>query len=210
MNSQPIPANDVARVAALRSLGVLDTPPEPNYDDLTRLAAQICGVPIALISLVDADRQWFKSRVGLDATETPRGLSFCAHAIVEPQNDVFVVPDASADARFADNVLSPAHRTSGSTPAPPSSRTTAGPSAPSASSIANPANSRPSNFTRSPPSGATSSTPSNSVGSSPAKTSSSPTSTKPTATSTSPAAPPKRPPAPPKRPPAPRPSFSRP
>jgi signal transduction histidine kinase/CheY-like chemotaxis protein len=105
MNSQPIPANDVARVAALRSLGVLDTPPEPNYDDLTRLAAQICGVPIALISLVDADRQWFKSRVGLDATETPRELSFCAHAIVEPQNDVFVVPDASADARFADNVL---------------------------------------------------------------------------------------------------------
>jgi signal transduction histidine kinase/CheY-like chemotaxis protein len=105
MTSQPIPANDVARVAALRALGILDTPPEPDYDDLTRLAAQICGVPIALISLVDADRQWFKSRVGLDATETPRELSFCTHAIVEPQNDVFVVPDASADPRFAANAL---------------------------------------------------------------------------------------------------------
>ena len=105
MSSQPIPTNDVARVAALRALGVLDTPPEPDYDDLTRLAAQICQVPIALISLVDADRQWFKARVGLDATETPRELSFCAHAIVEPQNDVFVVPDASADPRFAANAL---------------------------------------------------------------------------------------------------------
>lgn len=105
MSSPPIPANDVARVAALRALGILDTPPEPDYDDLTRLAAQICQVPIALISLVDADRQWFKARVGLDPAETPRELSFCAHAIAEPQNDVFVVPDASADPRFADNAL---------------------------------------------------------------------------------------------------------
>ena len=105
MPSPPIPANDAARVAALRALGVLDTPPEPDYDDLTRLAAQICQVPIALISLVDADRQWFKSRVGLDDAETPRELSFCAHAIVEPQNDLFVVPDASADPRFAANAL---------------------------------------------------------------------------------------------------------
>jgi signal transduction histidine kinase/ActR/RegA family two-component response regulator len=105
MSSPPIPANDVARVAALRALGILDTPPEPNYDDLTRLAAQICQVPIALISLVDADRQWFKARVGLDPAETPRELSFCAHAIAEPQTDVFVVPDASADPRFAANAL---------------------------------------------------------------------------------------------------------
>jgi signal transduction histidine kinase/ActR/RegA family two-component response regulator len=105
MSSPPIPANDVARVAALRALGILDTPPEPNYDDLTRLAAQICQVPIALISLVDADRQWFKARVGLDPAETPRELSFCAHAIAEPQTDVFVVPDASAAPRFAANAL---------------------------------------------------------------------------------------------------------
>ena len=85
MISPPIPANDAARVAHLRALGVLDTPPEPDYDELTRLAAHICQVPIALISLIDADRQWFKSCIGLTSTETSRDISFCAHAIAEPQ-----------------------------------------------------------------------------------------------------------------------------
>lgn len=99
----PIPVNDAARVAQLRALGVLDTPPEPDYDELTRLAALICQVPVALISLVDADRQWFKSRLGLDSTETSRDVSFCAHAISEPQREFFVVPDAHLDPRFADN-----------------------------------------------------------------------------------------------------------
>jgi signal transduction histidine kinase/ActR/RegA family two-component response regulator len=103
MLSPTIPANDSERVALLRSLGVLDTPPEPDYDELTRLAAQICQVPIALISLVDADRQWFKSKIGLSGTETSRQISFCAHAINEPSRDVFVVPDARLDARFSDN-----------------------------------------------------------------------------------------------------------
>ena len=95
----PIPADDDARVKALRSLGVLDTPPELDYEELTQLAAQVCQVPMAVISLVDADRQWFKSRVGLGSDSTPRQHSFCAHAICEPQQELFVVPDALADAR---------------------------------------------------------------------------------------------------------------
>ncbi len=105
MTAALIPANDAARVATLRSLGVLDTPPEPDYDELTLLAAQICQVPIALISLIDADRQWFKSKIGLDVAETSRRDSFCAHAIGEPHDDVFVVADAHNDVRFADNPL---------------------------------------------------------------------------------------------------------
>eukprot|EP01035_Chromulina_nebulosa_P063523 gene63523-86894_t len=105
MIAPPIPANDAERVATLRSLGVLDTPPEPDYDDLTKLAAQICDVPIALISLIDADRQWFKSKVGLSSPETSRRNSFCAHAIIEPRPELFIVPDAHLDARFSDNPL---------------------------------------------------------------------------------------------------------
>ncbi len=105
MRPPPIPANDEARVAVLRSLGVLDTPPELDYDEITQLAAQICQVPIALISLIDTDRQWFKSRVGLEASETPRSDAFCAHAICEPEREVFVVPDAHNDPRFANNPL---------------------------------------------------------------------------------------------------------
>lgn len=99
----PIPNNEAARLEALRQYRVLDSAPEDSYDTITELASFICESPIALISLVDADRQWFKSRVGLAATETPRDFSFCAHAIV--RGSLLVVEDATADARFADNPL---------------------------------------------------------------------------------------------------------
>jgi signal transduction histidine kinase len=100
----PPPEREAARLAALHESAVLDTTAEPIYDDLTALAAQICGTPIALISLVDADRQWFKSRVGLEVPKTPRELAFCAHAILAP-TDLFEVEDASRDPRFAGNPL---------------------------------------------------------------------------------------------------------
>ena len=99
----PLPRDEPGRLAALGRFEVLDTEPEPEFDDLTRLASQICGTPIALISLVDKDRQWSKSRVGLSVSETSRDVSFCAHAILG--SDVFVVPDASADPRFSVNPL---------------------------------------------------------------------------------------------------------
>ncbi len=99
----PIPANDAARVAVLRSLGILDTPPDPEFDQLTRLAAYICQVPMSVISLVDTDRQWFKSKLGFDPLETHRDESFCAHVIAKPGDDVLEVSDARNDPRFADN-----------------------------------------------------------------------------------------------------------
>ena len=99
----PIPPNEAERLAALRALGVLDTPPEERFDRLTRLATALFGVPIALVSLVDQDRQWFKSCVGLDARETPRAVSFCGHAVAAERP--LVVPDATLDPRFADNPL---------------------------------------------------------------------------------------------------------
>jgi PAS domain S-box-containing protein len=99
----PLSENEAERLAALRNLGILDTGPELAYDELSALAAYICQTPIALISLVDEDRQWFKSRVGWAAAESPRDVAFCAHTIL--QADVLVVPDASADERFADNPL---------------------------------------------------------------------------------------------------------
>ncbi len=103
MLSPPIAANEQQRLQALRDLQLLDTPPEERFDRLTRLARALFDVPIALVSLVDQDRQWFKSCVGLDESETPRSVSFCGHAILEP--DTFQVPDAHQDPRFADNPL---------------------------------------------------------------------------------------------------------
>ena len=104
MQVAPLPANERVRLARLRALDVLDTEPEPELDALTRAASLVCGVPISLISLIDSDRQWFKSNIGLDdATETPRDIAFCAHAILG--DDWMEVPDALEDARFVDNPL---------------------------------------------------------------------------------------------------------
>lgn len=103
MKPAPIPIDDAFRIDTLQSLNILDTAPEERFDRLTRLARRLFDVPIALVSLVDERRQWFKSHDGLEATETPRDVSFCGHAILG--NDVFLIPDAKADERFADNPL---------------------------------------------------------------------------------------------------------
>ncbi len=93
--------DEPARLAALHRYRILDTEPEQRFDDLTLLASQICDTPISLITLIDSDRQWFKSRVGLDVEETSRGVAFCAHAIQHP--GIMQVSDAAGDARFRDN-----------------------------------------------------------------------------------------------------------
>ncbi len=103
MTRAALPNNEERRVAELRRLDILDTPPEERFDRLTRLAQRLFDVPIALVSLVESDRQWFKSKQGLDAGETTREVSFCAHAILG--DDVLMVTDARQDPRFADNPL---------------------------------------------------------------------------------------------------------
>jgi GAF domain-containing protein len=97
------PAGEQQRLAALRGYEILDTEPEAAFDDLTLLASYLCQTPVALISLIDADRQWFKSKVGVSVSETSRDVAFCASAILQP--DVFIVPDATQDERFAENPL---------------------------------------------------------------------------------------------------------
>ncbi|MDY6900066.1 MAG: ATP-binding protein [Cyanobacteriota bacterium] len=104
MNLPPLPENEEDRLQALIEYQVLDTQAEQAYDDLTAIAAHICNTPISLISLVDENRQWFKSKVGLEATETPRELAFCAHTILQPEKTL-IVPNALEDERFADNPL---------------------------------------------------------------------------------------------------------
>jgi GAF domain-containing protein len=103
MQTPAIPATEQERLAALYELLLLDTPPEQRFDTIVEFAASEFDVPICLITLLDHDRQWFKSRIGLEVCSTPRDISFCGHAILQPA--VMVVPDALADARFADNPL---------------------------------------------------------------------------------------------------------
>ncbi|MEA5557864.1 ATP-binding protein [Nodularia spumigena] len=104
MKHSPTPQNEPNRLKALLKYNILDTEPEQAFDDLTALAAYICGTPIALVSLVDESRQWFKSKVGTEVTETPRELAFCAHTICN-LSDLLIVPNASKDQRFANNPL---------------------------------------------------------------------------------------------------------
>lgn len=101
------PENETERLLALEELGILDTPNEQFFDDLVFLAAYVCETPIAMLSFVDGSRQWFKARVGLDSSETPRDVAFCSHAIL--QDDIFEIPDTHKDTRFAENPLVTGH-----------------------------------------------------------------------------------------------------
>lgn len=103
MRKPGIPADEMQRMETLRALKILESAPEERFDRLTRMAKRMFGVPISLVSLVDGDRQWFKSKQGLDASETPRDISFCGHAILG--DDSFIVSNAEKDERFSDNPL---------------------------------------------------------------------------------------------------------
>ena len=104
MPGAPLPSDESSRLQTLTDYQILDTLPEREYNDIVQIASKICNTPIALVSLVDADRQWFKARVGVDATETGREAAFCAHAILN-KHEVLAVSDATQDARFFDNPL---------------------------------------------------------------------------------------------------------
>jgi GAF domain-containing protein len=104
MPAADLPPDEQARLAALRDLEILDTEPEAEFDELVRRAAEATGAPVAVITLVDEARQWFKARVNLEMESSDRDLSFCAHAILTP-DDITVVPDTLQDERFADNLL---------------------------------------------------------------------------------------------------------
>ncbi|RCH54123.1 histidine kinase [Mucilaginibacter hurinus] len=103
MSAATIPTNEQTRLRDLYGTEMLDTPHEKEFDDIVKLASEICEMPISLISLVDANRQWFKARIGIDVDETDRDISFCSHAIL--QDNIFEVPDATQDNRFQDNPL---------------------------------------------------------------------------------------------------------
>lgn len=104
MKSAALPDDELERIEELAACRLLDTESEAAFDDLAELASVLCDTPMALVSLVDRERQWFKARVGIDLRETPRRQSFCAHAILSP-SDIFVVPDAGEDIRFHDNPM---------------------------------------------------------------------------------------------------------
>ena len=104
MKTPEIPLNEESRLKALKEYSILDTLPQKEYDDITQLASQICGTSISTISLIDEKRQWFKSKVGLSVDSTPKEVSFCGHAIVDPDN-IFTVKDSRLDSRFSDNPL---------------------------------------------------------------------------------------------------------
>src|SRR3989344_2467671 len=103
MKKAPIPKNELERIVSLNAIGILDTPPEERFDQLTRAATKIFKVPISTLTLIDANREWFKSCQGLDVTEGDRAISFCGHALVE--NKMLVVTDTTKDERFLDNPM---------------------------------------------------------------------------------------------------------
>jgi GAF domain-containing protein len=103
MTQAAIPSDEKERLEVLRAYSILDTASEQVFDDITRLASEVCQTPISLLSFIDQNRQWFKSNVGLSTKETGRDIALCAHAIL--QDDLFIVPDTLADERFAQNPL---------------------------------------------------------------------------------------------------------
>ena len=104
MKSATISENEAVRLSALYEYDLLDTMSEKDYDDITQIAAEICNMPISLISLIDTNRQWFKSKFGFEPIESHRDVAFCAHAILQ-KDDIFIIGDTSIDDRFFDNPL---------------------------------------------------------------------------------------------------------